>query len=359
MIGRVWAQTAVQHEQIRTYTVNTNKEIPMKAFPRHLLAITLGAVAFASVAGVNSVANAQTYPSKPIKIITPFSAGSGPDAVLRVVSEKMTKDLGQQVLVDNRPGGNGFIALQAGKAAAADGYTFVQMDDAHMSLLPLLYKNVPYNVTRDFDPAGTFFKTYFFISSSANSPWKNVADLVAAAKAKPGELTYGSWFVGSPGHVGAVLLESATGTQMTHIPFKETPMVYQSVSTGDVAWAFGTAGSAGPLYRGKKLKFLAVAAPKRVPGFADVPIVAEAGGPANFEVIAWVALQAPKGTPTAAIAKFNASLAKALAEPDVREKFGTFGFEPFISAPSDLPKMIEADGKRYADIIKRAKISIE
>jgi tripartite-type tricarboxylate transporter receptor subunit TctC len=317
------------------------------------LAVSLFGVALAGAAA------AQPYPSKVIRIITPFSAGSGPDSVLRLVADKMSKDLGQSLVIDNRPGASGFIALEAAKRSAPDGYTLVQMDDAHMALLPHLYKKIPYDITRDFDPVGTLYRTYFFVVVPANSSWKNVADLVAAAKAKPGQLTYGSWFIGSPGHVGAVLLESATGAQMTHVPFKETPQVYQSVASGDVGWAFGTAGSAGPLYRAGKVKFLAVAAPQRIAGYTDVPTVGEAGGPANFEVRAWVALHAPKGTPAAVVAQLNASLAKTLADPEVKEKLATFAFEPYSSQPAEIVKAIEADSRRYADVVNRAKISLD
>jgi len=312
-----------------------------------------------SCAALSAPAIGQPYPNKSLRIITPFSTGSGPDSVLRLLGEKMAKDLGQSVVIDNRPGASGFIALEAAKRAAPDGYTLVQMDDTHMALLPHLYKKIPYDVARDFEPVGTLFRTYFFVVVPANSTWNNMTDLVAAAKAKPGELTYGSWFIGSPGHVGAVLLESATGIRMTHVPFKETPLVYQSVASGDVAWAFGTAGSAGPLFRAGKVKFLAVAAPQRLPGYTDVPTVAEAGGPANFEVRAWVALQAPRGTPAAAVTRINESLARALADPDVREKLSVFAFEPYASSPADIIKAIEADSKKYAEVVKRAKISID
>jgi tripartite-type tricarboxylate transporter receptor subunit TctC len=311
------------------------------------------------LAGLGGAAIAQPYPNKSIRIITPFSAGSGPDSVLRVLAEKIGKDLGQSVIIDNRPGASGFIALEAAKRAAPDGYTLVQMDDTHMALLPHLYKKIPYDVAKDFEPVGTLFRTYFFVVVPAGSTWKSVADLVAAAKARPGQLTYGSWFIGSPGHVGAVLLESSTGTQMTHVPFKETPQVYQSVATGDVAWAFGTAGSAGPLYRGGKVRFLAVAAPQRIAGYSDVPTVGEAGGPPNFEVKAWVALHAPRGTPAAAIARFNESLVKALSDAEVREKFAGFAFEPYVSSPAEVTKAIEVDSKKYADVVKKAKISVD
>ena len=228
-----------------------------------------------------------------------------------------------------------------------------------MGLLPHLYKKIPFDVNKDFDPVGSFFRTYFFVVTGSNSPLKNVNEIVASARAKPGQLTYGSWGIGSPAHLGGAMLEGVTNTQMSHVPFKETPMLFQAVSTGDVAWAFGTAGSAGPLYRGGKLKFLAVAAPKRVAGYADIPTIAEVGGPANFEVSAWVALQAPKGTPAAAIAKVGDALAKALAEQDVKEKFTTFGFEPFVSTPAEMMRRIAADSDRYGAIVKRAKISLD
>ena len=303
--------------------------------------------------------DAQTFPTKPVRIITPFAAGSGPDSVLRVVGEKLTKVWGQQVIVENRPGGNGFIAIEAAKKAAPDGYTLVQMDDTHLALQPHLYKKIPYDVTKDFDPVGTLFRTYFFVVVPSTSSWKNMTDLIGAAKAKPGDVTYGSWFVGSPGHIGAAMLEAASGTQMNHIPFKEASQLYSAVGSGDVAWAFGSAASSGAMYRAGKVRYIAIAAPKRVAGFESIPTVAEAGGPAGFEVKAWVALFAPHGTPPAVIAKINQDLGKALAEPDVKERFAGFGFEPYAAPPTEITQNIAADSKRYGEIVKRAKISID
>jgi len=301
----------------------------------------------------------QQFPTKPVRVITPFPAGSGPDSVMRLVGDKLSRQWGQQVLVENRPGANGFIAIEAAKKAAPDGYTLVQMDDAHMAVQPHLYKKLPYDIAKDFDPVATLFRTYFFVVTPTSSSWKNMADLIGAAKAKRGELTYGSWFIGSPGHLGAALLEGATATEMTHVPYKEMTQLYASVGNGEVAWAFGSAASAGPMYRAKKVKFLAVAAPKRVAGFPDVPTVAEAGGPANFEVKAWVALLAPRGTPKAIITRINEGIAKALAEPDVRERLAGFAFEPVAATPDEVAKQIDADSRRYAEVIKRAKISLD
>ena len=304
-------------------------------------------------------ASAQQYPTKPVRILTPFPGGSGPDAVLRVVGDKLTKLWGQQVIVENRPGANGFIAIEAAKKAAPDGYTLVQMDDTHLALQPHLYKKIPYDINKDFDPVATLFRTYFFVVVPASSSWKDMKDLVAAAKAKNGDLTYGSWFVGSPGHVGAAMLEAATGTKMTHVPFKEMSQLYTGVANDDVAWAFGSAASSGAMYRANKVKYIAVAAPRRVAGFESVPTVAEAGGPAGFEVKAWVALFAPHGTPPAIIAKVNADVARVLAEPDVKERFAGFGFEPYAAPPAEITSNITADSKRYGDIVKRANISVE
>lgn len=315
------------------------------------------AVCVASIATCNAFA--QNFPNKPIRIITPFAAGSGADVALRVVSEKMSKTLGQAIIIDNKPGGNGIIAIEVVKKAAPDGYTFVHMNDGHMALVPHLYKKPPYDTIKDFDPLGSLSRTHFFVVTAANSPLKSSGDIAAAARAKPGVVTYGSWGVGSSGHVGGAMLEAESGTQMSHVPFKDIPVLFQSVAAGDVAWSFGTAASAGPLYRAGKLKFLAVTAPKRVAGYTEVPTMAEAGGPANFELKAWLGLLAPKDSPPEAKAAMNAALAKALAEPDVKDKFVTFGFEPFVSTPAEMRVAIEADNKRFSEIARRAKISLE
>jgi len=191
-------------------------------------------VAVLAAALVTAAAHAQQYPTKPVKVITPFPAGSGPDAALRVVADKLSKSWGQQVLVENRPGANGFIALGAAKAAPADGYTLAQASSAQLATHPLVYKSLPYDPAKDFEPVTPLFRNHFFVVVGVASPFKSVGELVAAAKRKPGDMTYGSEFIGSPGHLGSALLESATGTQMMHVPFKETTQLFAAVGTGDL-----------------------------------------------------------------------------------------------------------------------------
>ena len=312
-----------------------------------------------TMAVLSTATSGQQFPAKPVRVLVPYSAGSGPDAVLRDVGDKVSRAWGQQLIVENRPGANGWLAIEAAKKAQPDGYTLLQVDNTHMALQPHLYKQLPFDPVKDFDPVAPLYWTHFFIVVPASSDWKSVADLIAAAKTRPGELTYGTWGIGSVAHVGTSMLESATGAQMTHVPFKELPQLYSAVANGEVAWAFGTAATAGPLYRAKKVKFLALAAPKRLAQFPDIPTVSEAGGPANFEVKTWVALFASRGTPKPVIERINADVAKALAQPDARERLVTFGFEPWSAAPGEVAKAIEADSRKFADVVKRAEISLD
>ena len=181
-----------------------------------LCRLVVSAVLMLSLSGF---AAAQEWPTRHITAIVPFGPGNSVDIVGRLLVARMSELLGQQIIVENRPGANGFIAIEAAKKAAPDGYTLVQMDDTHLALQPHLYKKIPYDINKDFDPVATLFRTYFFVVVPASSNWKDMKDLIAAAKTKNGDLTYGSWFVGSPGHVGGAMLEAATGTKMTHVPF--------------------------------------------------------------------------------------------------------------------------------------------
>ncbi|MBH2009577.1 MAG: tripartite tricarboxylate transporter substrate binding protein [Xanthomonadaceae bacterium] len=323
-----------------------------------------GSLALAAVLAVGcaltaSTALAQNFPTKAVRIVTPFPAGSGPEVALRLVADRLSKLWSQPVIVDNRPGASGFIAIQAIRRAAPDGHELLQMDNAQMAAQPFLFKKLPYDLLRDFEPLTPIFRNYFFVNVPAGSPYKNMADLIAAAKAKPDHVNYGSWFVGSPGHIGAAMLEAGAGVKMTHVPYKEMSQLYVGVASQEVDWAFGSAASAGAMQRAGKNRYLAVAAPKRVAGFAEVPTIAESGGPAGFELSAWTALLAPKGTPRATVEKIQKDVASVMADQDFKDKYAAMYYEPYALNTEGFLQQLRTDSKRYGDTIKRLNISLD
>lgn len=322
------------------------------------LTLTAAVVALFTVAAM-PVAHAQEFPSKPVRIVTPFPAGSGPEVALRLVADKLSQRWGKPVIVDNRPGASGFIAIDAVKRATPDGHDLLQMDNAQMAAQPFLFKKLPYDLLRDFEPVTPIFRNYFFVTVPANSRYKTMTDLIAGARAKPETVNYGSWFVGSPGHIGAAMLEGVTSTKMTHVPYKEMSQLYVAVGNQDVDWAFGSAASTGPMHRAGKTRYLAVAAPKRVAGFPEVPTVAESGGPAGFDLNAWTALLAPKGTPTAVVEKIQKDVAAVLSEPDLKGKYAAMYYEPYTLKSAQFLQQLSSDSQRYGDTIKRLNISLD
>ncbi|OVZ65296.1 TctC [Pigmentiphaga sp. NML030171] len=304
-------------------------------------------------------AQAQEFPTRPVKITSSFSVGAGPDVALRLVADKLSKKWNQPVIVENKPGANGFIAVEAGKRARPDGYELVQMDAAQMVTQPFLFKNLPYDLLTDFEPVTPIFRNYFFIVVPTASPYKNVGDLVNAAKAKPDSINYGSWMVGSPAHYGTAMLEDATGAKMTHIPYKDIGGLYVAVGNNEVDWAFGSAGSAGPMYRAGRVRYLAVSAPVRDAAFPDVPTVAESGGPAGFELSSWVSLVAPKGTPKAVVEKIQKDVADIMQDPEVRERYATMFYEPYALNSAQFHQLLKTDTDRIGATLKRLNISLD
>ena len=308
---------------------------------------------------VVSQATAQDFPTKPVRIITPFPVGSGPEGVLRLLADKLSKTWGKPVVVENRPGGNGFIAIDAFKRGALDGHDLIQLDNVHLSAYPSLFKKLPYDPKVDFEPLLPLFKTYFFFAVATDSKYKTVGDIIADARANPGKLNYGSWSVGNPVHLGSALFETITGTDMQHVIYKETSMLYSGVANGELSFALGTNASVGSLYKAGKVRYVGIASPKRVTAFPNVPTVGESGGPSGFEVSGWTAIAAPKGLSKAVYDKIQRDIEKALAEPDLREKFTTFAYEPFVLTREQFSQYILSESIRYAEIIKKSKVSLE
>ena len=325
-----------------------------------MLRRTLVASAVVSLGLIHVSAFAQAdYPNKPVTLMTAFAPGSGPDATLRLVAEKLGKLWNQRVLVENRPGGGGLIAMDAAKRAAPDGYTLLQIDSDHLAVTPHLYKQRGAEAVAQLEPVASIFRTTFLVAVPADSRFKTMTDIIAAAKASPGKLTYGSWGVGSPGHLGATLLEVQSGIEMQHIPYKEVSQLFTSVGAGDVAWSLGTLPSSSGAYKAGKLRYIAVASGKRLPQVPEVPTAAEAGGPKDFDVNAFVVLVSPKGIAPALKAKINADVAKVLTDPEIKSRFDTFAFEPISWSPEEMVRGAEAKSKVYEQLVKKANISLE
>jgi tripartite-type tricarboxylate transporter receptor subunit TctC len=319
----------------------------------------LMAAAAVTLAFAASAFAQNTYPNKPVNIVTAFAAGSGPDAVLRQVSEKLSRLWNQPVLISNKPGGGGFIAIEATKNAPADGHTLLQLDSEHLGALPHLYKSKNFVTLNTFDPVATLFRTPFLVAVATDSKWQNMKDLIAASKAAPGRVSFGSWGIGSPGHLGGEQLELLAGTQMTHVAYREVSQLFTSVGAGDVQWSFGSLPSSSGIYKAGKLRYLAIAAAKRIPQMPDVPTIGEAGGPAGFEVNSFVVLVAPKGIAKDIQTKINADVQKILADPEVKARFSTFAFETITWSPEEIRKNAETKSATYLELTQRKNISLD
>ena len=318
--------------------------------------------AFAFMSAVCLQADAQqgaTFPSKPVTIVTAFASGSGPDAVLRQVMEKLSKLWGQPVLIQNKPGGGGFIAIESVVHVAADGYTLIQLDSEHLAALPHLYKSKGFVTLNALDPVAPMFRTPFLIAVATDSKWQSMKDLINSAKAEPGRVSYGSWGVGSPGHLGGEELGLLTNTEMTHVAYREVSQLFTSVGSGDVQWSLGSIPSSQGIYKAGKIRYLAVATTKRLSIMPDVPTVGEAGGPQGFVVNSFVSLLAPKGVVPEVKSKINADVIKVLSDPEVKARFDTFAFEGLTWTPDEIRKNAEIKEKTYQKLIERKNISLD
>lgn len=320
----------------------------------------LAAAALLAAGATFGTARAQDWPTKTVRLISPYPVGGGPDGIARLLADKLSKKWGQPVVVENRPGGNGFIAIDAFKRGATDGHDLLQLDSVHLTAYPYMFKKLPYDANKDFDPIAPMFQSFLFFVVPTNSKYKTVADLIADAKSKPGKINYGSWSIGNPVHLGVEELQELAGIKVEHVLYKETTQLYTSVGTGELDFSIGSAGTAGPMYRAGKLRLLAVAGPKRMEAYPDVPTVAESGGPAKgYEVSGWNTLVGPKGLSPAIQEKIRKDVAQALSGPDVKEKFLTFGYVPLNLDRPQFRKFIDTEAARYSAVIKRAKIELE
>jgi tripartite-type tricarboxylate transporter receptor subunit TctC len=283
------------------------------------------------VAMTTTQSYSQTYPNKPIRFVVAFTAGSATDIIGRAVADVMSASLGQQIIIENKPGAGGTIAAGQVAKADADGYTFLVHSSGH-ALNPFIYNNLPYDTLKDLKGVATLGATPNVLVVAPTKSWKSAADLVAAAKAKPGELNFASAGVGSATHLNAEKFNLAANIKALHIPYKGTPEANSDVIGGRADWFFSPLGSVISLVESGKLKALAVSTSKRTSLLPNVPTTLEAGIP-DSDYVLWVGLLAPSGVPADIVKRMNDEVAKALQTKEVKERFAKLGAEPLIMTP--------------------------
>jgi tripartite-type tricarboxylate transporter receptor subunit TctC len=322
-------------------------------------AIPLGRIAAAAalaLAGLGS-AVASDFPAKPITIVVPNPPGGVVDAAARLVSDSLSKTLGQAVVVDNRGGASGNIAYQAVARAPKDGYTLLTSYSAYHVGNPSLFRRPGWSQS-DLVPVAMLVKAANVIAIHPSVPAQNLKEFIEYARQRPGTINYASQGPGSLSHVGTALFGQMTGTELVHVPYKGSGPAMQDVLGGQVQMFMSTPPSVGQYAQSGKLRALAVTSKARHPMLPDVPTTAEAGLP-DFQPEAWVALFAPAGTPPEAIQKIGSAVAAALETPAVRQRAALQGIEPVVMSPREIDALVKADTARWSKIIKDNKISAD
>ena len=298
---------------------------------------------------------AQTdYPSRPVRIIVPSPPSGGTDIVARVLASHFSSALGQQFFVENKPGAGNVIGIEAAARAAPDGYTLL-VTASTIALNSVLYKKVPYDPVRDFAPITLAATAPNILVVNPKLPIKSVADLIAAAKAKPGELSYGTPGIGTSPHLCMELFKSMAGIDLQHVPYKGTAAAVMDVIGGQIQVAFATALTAKPLIDSGRLRALAVSGPRRVAALPDVPPVAEAGVP-GYEAMQWYGLLAPAGTPAAIIERLHREAMVALRSPEMKTRLAADGAEPLGTTPAEFGAYIKRELDKWARVRDTAHI---
>jgi tripartite-type tricarboxylate transporter receptor subunit TctC len=298
---------------------------------------------------------AQTYPNKPIRLIVGFAPGGPNDIIARIVSQKLAESVGVPVPVDNRPGADSMIGTQLAARAAPDGYTLA-MISASAAIHPSIYTNIPYDVVKDFSHVTVLASGAFVVVVNPALPVKSIKELIAVAKARPGQLNFASSGAGGTLHLSGELFKSLAHVNMNHVPYKGGAPAITDVVTGQVEVMFSPIAIAMPHIRTGKLRPLAVTSAKRWPSLPDLPTVAEAGVP-GYESTGWYGIVAPARTPREIVTKLNQEFLKVLARPDVREQLTKFDIEPVGDSPEHMTNFIKAELVKWAKVVKDAKLS--
>ncbi len=313
----------------------------------------LASFAFVSASAL-APAYADDWPSRPIQVIVPFGAGGAADIVARLVGDKLATALGQPVVIENRPGAGGNIGAAAVAHANPDGYTLLMSGSPTHSVGPYLYKNLNYDPMRDVPPVAMLAVAPNLLVVNSALPVHSVADLVALARAKPHSVTYSSAGVGTSGYLAAELLKASADLDISHVPYKSGPEAVTGVLSGNVTFMFFTIPSLLPQVEAGQLRALAIGSAERSPLVPDVPTIAEAGYP-GFDVIAWYALFAPRGTPAPIVSRLSSEVQKILERSDVRAEMGKLGAEPHYLSPQGLADYVATESPKWGPLLKNIK----
>jgi tripartite-type tricarboxylate transporter receptor subunit TctC len=304
-------------------------------------------------------AAAQSFPSRPVKIVVSYPAGGVVDVLARPLATGLQQAWGHPVIVENRPGANAIIGTDYVAKQPGDGHTLLFANDPSLSSNQYLYSKLPYDPVKDFVPIVSVASTTLILTTNSSVPASNLAELLALARQKPGELSYGSFGPGSVTHLDTEALATAAGIKLLHIPYKGTADVVQALAAGQISMALGAIGPVVPHIRAGKMKAIAVASMERQPLVPEVPTFNEAGIP-NFEARSWFALAAPAGTPRAVVERIAADVRKVVAQPEYRKRFVLDqGLEPFELGPDQFAEFLAKDRAKYAQRIKNANVRLD
>jgi tripartite-type tricarboxylate transporter receptor subunit TctC len=307
-------------------------------------------------AGLAGAAHAQ-YPTKPVKLVVPFIPGSAPDVIARAIGDGLSKSLGQSVIIENRGGAGGNIGAEYGAKQPADGYTLMLATSSHATN-PFLYKQVNYDLLRDFAPVTIVAKMPSLLVVPPALPANNVQELIALAKKDPGRLTYASGGNGSQAHLAGATFRTNAGIDIVHVPYKGAPEIVASLLSGQTSMGFPTFSTAVPHAKAGKLRPLAVTGSSRNPQLPDVPTMLESMTP-GFDIVAWFGIVAPAGTPPDLVARLNADLVKLLGDPAFKARMSADGTEVVSSTPAEFRAYIQSEMVKWEKIVRDAGARVE
>ena len=320
--------------------------------------IMIAAAALAAVA-CSGVASAQgAYPTKPIRMIVPFPPGGGTDILSRLVATRLTESVGWQIVVDNRGGAGGNIGLDAAAKAAPDGYTMVMGQTSNLTINPSLYGKLPYDPLRDFTPVSVVASSPIAFMVLAKGPYQKFSDLIGAAKAKPGEVTFATTGNGTVGHLTGELIQRIAGVKYVHVPYKGSAQAFPDLLGGRVGFFLASLETAIPQMKAGTIRTLAITSAQRVPALPELPTVAESGYP-GFETTTWYGILVPKGTPPGIVARLSAEIVKVLESPAVKERMAANGGATVKPGPAAFDALLKSELSKWSRVIKEANVKIE